>query len=246
MSESVARFREAQKGEKMRYFRNLWSCSGDVLDRLRNCPMSFRNAVMNWAEYCRLALDILSFMDFYNNYLPRLEISGDDIPPANPNLRGTYSHDINAVTHCARLGIPVWHIRTDAQIPFEVVIRKVISEWIPMPSIATDWGEEHGGPGPILHTGQANAQSQFILARFGACIYDEYGMSSNDISYKPRHVVNSSAFITRSPNSSLCATRSHDTSGHDRGHRDLGERVQVPLVTPWDRRPHSGKQCYSI
>jgi hypothetical protein len=167
LSPKVVDFRGRHGRLQFPLLSGFWCAIGDLLVRLQHCSHTFRDLVLLWAEFGRLCLDAYAFMEWHNVYLPRLLDPDRSGPfPANTTLMGAFTADQTVVQKLGRAGIPVWYIRTQADVTGDVRICSVLKDSPPCLQYSTDWPEEDGGPCPILHVGPPNSLSQQVVKSF--------------------------------------------------------------------------------
>jgi hypothetical protein len=173
LSPKVLDFRRCHGKLRFPLFNGFWCAIKDLLARIQRCNHTFKDLVLLWAEFGRLCLDTYSFIEWHNVYLPRCCDPDLRCPvPADTTLMGAFTTDPLVVQKLGKAGVPVWHIRTQADITKDTKICSVLKDTPPFPHFSSDWPAEDGGPCPVVHIGPPTPISQQVVKNFGHVCQD--------------------------------------------------------------------------
>jgi hypothetical protein len=147
-----------------------------TLTRLRDCPMTFRDVVAQFADLQRVCLDLKAVLDFISTYEPCLQTNEPPPLAADMTLMGSFTSNLEIANKMYKCGIPVWLVRTREQLPPSFKIRRIISYTDPPHDIVTnDWHDEQTNvdkPFPCLHYGFGGADRHDKCRLMGSSMFD--------------------------------------------------------------------------
>lgn len=144
--------------------RFLWS-------KLKSAPMTLPEAILQVAEFQRLYFDIVSFVDFYMIYAPRLLEPPSTKKGADPDLMGCITADAQTAHQMMLMRIPVWLSRRRKQLPPNMNILGITYEQPP-----TEWDvvsahyrdpSDKEAPFDIIYFGDAGEGCARAVRRLG-------------------------------------------------------------------------------
>jgi hypothetical protein len=139
-----------------------------TVSRLRQTLSTFRDVVLQVAEFQYCWLTTLAWIDFMEKYFVRIHQPLDSVTHAvDTTLMGTVTLNPVIAQQCFRAGIPVWLIRRVDQIPDDMNIVSIVEPVLPK-YVIDDW-EDNGRvlPFPNLYRGPPGAASQAAMQLFG-------------------------------------------------------------------------------
>jgi hypothetical protein len=188
----VLDFRQRHGKLQFPLFNGFWCAVKDLIVRIQHCNHTFKDLVLLWAEFGRLCLDAYTFIEWHDVYLPRCRDPDLHDPlPANTALMGAFTTDQLVVQRLGKAGVPVWHIRTEADITKDTKICKIMKDPPRFPQFSSNWPEEDGGPCPVVHIGPPSPLSQRAVKNFGH-IYQDAVNIEQCIQVEPRSLYSSS------------------------------------------------------
>jgi hypothetical protein len=147
-----------------------------TLTRLRDCPMTFRDVVTQFADFQRTCLDLKAVIDYIGTYELRLQTSESPPTCADMSIMGAFTSNLEVASKMFQCGIPVWLVRTREQLPPNIKIKRIVSYTPPPSDIVTDdWHDEQTGlsnPFPSLHYGFGGADRHDKTRLLGSAMFD--------------------------------------------------------------------------
>ena len=142
---------------------------GYALDRLKNYPLTFRELVLQVAEYQRIGLDIFAYCE----YALAMKKRSSDV---NTFLMGVFSGNPQTCQHCFSFGIPVWFIRPRHELRHDTNIATVLSDFTLPTDIVTDPPIHSGiiAPFPVLYIGRSCDNRQMYNRQLSRTEFDIY------------------------------------------------------------------------
>jgi hypothetical protein len=147
--------------------RSLCQC----LERLTSLPCTLRDLIGQVAEYQRVFLDMLSWLDFQEIFAPRWTSATDSEPKVfevDKTRMGAYTSQPSTVQWLYSAGIPVWFVQKIESL--EGFSDPQISHEIFQPaSSSIDWTQgEEKHPFPTIFVGPPGEHRQRALKRLGS------------------------------------------------------------------------------
>jgi hypothetical protein len=96
---------------------------------LRRHPLTYRDIIVFVAQAQRSFLDIIAFMDYVEIVQPRLTTSSWSSwspLPGDPKWMGCFTDDSKTCDNFLNAGVPVWLVRAEAYIPYNINIIKPV------------------------------------------------------------------------------------------------------------------------
>jgi hypothetical protein len=147
-----------------------------TLTRLRDCPMTFRDVVAQFADLQRVCLDLKAVLDFLGTYDLRLQTSEPPPPAADMTIMGAFTSNLEVASKMYKCGIPVWLVRTREQLQPNLKIKHIVPYTDPPRDIVTsEWHDEQTNidrPFPCLHYGFGGADRHDKSRLMGAAMFD--------------------------------------------------------------------------
>ncbi|OBZ70847.1 hypothetical protein A0H81_09432 [Grifola frondosa] len=136
--------------------------------RLRHCPATRRDIILQVAEVQRYYLETLAYLNWHAEFVDNPLASPDAVPiTVADDLMGALTTDPGVVQKLMSAGIPVWYFRRPSQMTQGVVIRRVVG--ISTPNVKTEHGMYHGVP---IYTGSAGYRHLIAMGRGGHTYHD--------------------------------------------------------------------------
>jgi hypothetical protein len=174
-----------------------------TLTRLRDCPMTFRDVITQFADFQRTCLDLKAVIDYIATYEPRLQTPELAPPCADMSIMGAFTSNLEVASKMFKCGIPVWLVRTREQIPPTTKIKRIVSYTLPPRDIVTDdWHDEQTGLNnafPCLHYGYGGADRHDKTRLMGSAMFDVPVIERPELDAGNRHTVNTTAGPSSSP-----------------------------------------------
>lgn len=148
------------------------------ISRLESIPMTYRDIVLQVAEFQRISLDVIGFLDWRQIYNPRIMNSTNTIPnPVNDRLLGAFTFDptICQILHLA--GVPVWLIRPREAIRPTTNIYNIVQPTPPFSIEVADWNDGKdtvAEPFVNLHYGCSGPDRHISARSFGSAYHDAF------------------------------------------------------------------------
>jgi hypothetical protein len=148
------------------------------LERLSSLPCTFKDLVGQVAEFQRVYLDLLSWLDFQQHFAPRWVDESRDTEVDSTRM-GAYTTQPDTLQWLYGAGIPVWFVRhiescdkaEHLDVPHDIMYPD---------SSSKDWrnGDEPD-PFPTIYTGPAGARCQTVVKRMGSFLANAADLSGD-------------------------------------------------------------------
>lgn len=142
-----------------------------ALVRLRCAPCTFRDLVLQVADFQRRYIDLESFLLYYTKVQRRhtlpLEQRDHDVHEVDPSLMGAFCFQPSDVQWLFEAGIPVWYLRPESTITADTNIIEQVPISPPDPPLCLDLWVEHGieVPPKVIYTGFPGVHLQTALRK---------------------------------------------------------------------------------
>jgi len=170
-----------------------------TISRLRQTLSSFRDIVLQVAEFQYCWLTTLAWVDYMEKYYVRIhQPLGSKPHTVDPKLMGTVTLNPVVAQQCFRAGIPVWLIRRLDQIPADMNIMSIVEPVMPQ-YVVDDW-EENGRtvPFPNIYRGPPGTACQAAMRLFGSRYADLPDLTAAISEDKPARATGSAGKATGS------------------------------------------------
>jgi hypothetical protein len=155
-------------------------------ERLSSMPCTFKDLVGQVAEYQRSYLDVLSFLDFYDDFSPRWTLTpenGFKVYEVDLTRMGAYTTQPNILQWLYEAGIPVWFVQQVESIEAaEKRYPNTPKKFFYPTSSADDW--EVGGekdPFPDIFVGPPGVPCQAAVKRMGSFLANVADLSGDPL-----------------------------------------------------------------
>jgi hypothetical protein len=155
------------------------------LERLSSLPCTFKDLVGQVAEFQRVYLDLLSWLDFEELFGPRWSSppgNSSDIE-ADSSRMGAYTTQPDTVQWLYAAGIPVWYVRqVESAEKAREQYKDVPVNFFKPDSSSKDWmnGNERD-PFPIIYVGPAGDRRQTVVKRMGSFLANVADLSGDPV-----------------------------------------------------------------
>jgi len=156
------------------------------LERLTSLPCTFKDLVGQVAEFQRVYLDLLSWLDFEQEFAPRWTSAWSEIPNESPppikadsSRMGAYTTQADTVQWLYGAGIPVWFVR-HIESSDSATILDVPHEILYPTSSSKDWmNNGEPDPFPTIYNGPAGPRRQTVVKRMGSFLANAADLSGD-------------------------------------------------------------------
>jgi hypothetical protein len=154
-------------------------------ERLSSLPCTFKDLVGQVAEFQRVYLDLLSWLDFEEHFAHRWTSppSHSSEVEADSSLMGAYTTQPDTVQWLYAAGIPVWFVQhIESAEKANAQYKDVPCNIFRPDSSSKDWmnGDEPD-PFPTIYVGPAGARRQTVVKRMGSFLANVANISGNPL-----------------------------------------------------------------